>query len=227
MIWIFVNVIAAVFLAMVVTIYMYSFELEEDAKKRSFVASLAAKRKLLIITEILFIGYSIFCGILSNKNGYNGISLLRNLIFLDSLYLLSLTDIKKHIIPNKVIVADLVIRAVFLVLEALFVSDDPIIALENAGIGFLISIIAALVLLLISRGNMGGGDIKLIAILGLYTGAAKAFAVIFFSFVFCAVASLVLLITKKRTFKERIPFAPFVFAGMFVYITFMYLTVNK
>ena len=221
------NTAVSLLMTVVVTVYIYYFEIDEDQEKQPLTVVIKSKKKLFFITLIMFAGYALFSGIASYKNGYNGLSLLRNVVFLDSLYLLSLTDAKKHIIPNKIIIADLVIRAFFLVLEVFFVADEPIVALQNTGYGFLISAIAALVLLVLSHGSIGGGDIKLIAIIGLYAGASKAFPVIFISFVLCAMASIVLLISKKRTLKESIPFAPFIFAGMLLYTTLMYLTLNK
>lgn len=61
--------------------------------------------------------------------------------------------------------------------------------------------LAFLLLSLLTRGGIGGGDIKLIFVLGLWLGTDKLFLVILAGFMLGGFAALVLLLTgqKKRT----------------------------
>lgn len=65
----------------------------------------------------------------------------------------------------------------------------------------------------LSHQGIGAGDIKLLAALGLMGGVTIAGGTIFFAMVPCALVSAGLLITKKKTMKEAIPFGPFLLIG--------------
>lgn len=65
----------------------------------------------------------------------------------------------------------------------------------------------------LSHQGIGAGDIKLLAALGLMGGVNVVMGSIFFGMIPCALVSAGLLITKKKTMKEAIPFGPFLLAG--------------
>ena len=56
-------------------------------------------------------------------------------------------------------------------------------------------------------------DIKLLAALGLMGGVTIVGGTIFFAMLPCALVSAGLLITKKKTMREAIPFGPFLLIG--------------
>jgi len=72
-----------------------------------------------------------------------------------------------------------------------------------------------LLLALLSQGGLGGGDIKLAAVLGLWYGWREMLLVMFLAFTAGGLiaAFLLLLGVKKR--KDTIPFAPFLVAAAF------------
>ena len=65
----------------------------------------------------------------------------------------------------------------------------------------------------LSHQGIGAGDIKLLAALGLMGGVTIVGGTIFFSMLPCALVSAGLLITKKKTMREAIPFGPFLLIG--------------
>lgn len=65
----------------------------------------------------------------------------------------------------------------------------------------------------LSRQGIGAGDIKLLAALGLMGGVTIVGGTIFFAMLPCALVSAGLLITKKKTMREAIPFGPFLLIG--------------
>lgn len=67
-----------------------------------------------------------------------------------------------------------------------------------------------LIISLVSRGGMGGGDIKLISVLGFILGLKKILLNILLSFIIGAVFSTFLLLLKKKEKKDVIPFGPFI-----------------
>lgn len=65
----------------------------------------------------------------------------------------------------------------------------------------------------LSHQGIGAGDIKLLAALGLMGGVTIVGGTIFFAMLPCALVSAGLLITKKKTMREAIPFGPFLLIG--------------
>lgn len=65
----------------------------------------------------------------------------------------------------------------------------------------------------LSHQGIGAGDIKLMIALGFMGGVVVVGGTIFFAMVLCALASAGLLITKKKTMKESVPFGPFLLMG--------------
>lgn len=116
------------------------------------------------------------------------------------------TDLNHQIIPDKVILAGLVIGAA---LELAFRPRPPadnLYGLLLAG-GLLLAASA------VTLGGMGGGDVKLAALLGFYLGWRGALLALFLGFVAGAAAGLCLILLKIRGRKDFIPFGPFLALG--------------
>ena len=89
-------------------------------------------------------------------------------------------------------------------------------ALSNATGSVLSAVICAaclLIALFLSRHGIGMGDIKLLAALALCVGFRALIGVIFYGMLSCAVTSVALLIFKKKTIHDAIPFGPFLVFG--------------
>lgn len=67
-----------------------------------------------------------------------------------------------------------------------------------------------LLIAVLTRGGMGGGDIKFMAVLGLWLGWPYIIMVLLLSFVIGGVAGLLLIVFKLRGRKDFIPFGPFI-----------------
>lgn len=65
----------------------------------------------------------------------------------------------------------------------------------------------------ISKGGVGMGDVKLLGTVGSYVGISSIMPVAFLTVLVSAFYSIALLLLKKISLKEEIPFAPFVLAG--------------
>ncbi|EIJ79045.1 Prepilin peptidase [Bacillus methanolicus PB1] len=116
------------------------------------------------------------------------------------------SDYKYMIIPDKV----LLVFAVIFLLERIFLPLSPwwdSIAGAAAGFGLLLFIAV------ISNGGIGGGDIKLFAVIGLALGTKLVLLSFFFATVFGAVFGLAGRITGKLEKGNPIPFGPFIGLG--------------
>ena len=77
---------------------------------------------------------------------------------------------------------------------------------------------AMLFISVVSKSGIGAGDIKLLCSLTLITGMRAVCGTVFFAAITCALAAFVLLLTKKKTIKQSIPFGPFILIGYMVSI---------
>lgn len=127
-----------------------------------------------------------------------------------SLFIIILvSDTAYMIIPDKVL---LVFAGIFL-LERLFIPLTPWWdSLLGAGIGFGLMLIIAIV----SKGGMGGGDIKLFALIGFVVGVKTLFLSFFLSTLFGAVFGLLGMVLKLVKKGKPIPFGPFIAIGTLV-----------
>ena len=70
-----------------------------------------------------------------------------------------------------------------------------------------------LLIALITKGGMGGGDIKFVAALGLCFGWQALLLTLFLSFIFGGIGGALLLLFKIKNRKDFIPFGPFIALG--------------
>lgn len=146
----------------------------------------------------------ISAGIFLNCFYYFGFTpLFFKYIFIFSLLLLiSCIDLKTGLIPNRLTL----LLFLWIFLWQLFY---PYLPPESAALGFLAGGGLFYLIALLSRGGMGGGDVKLMAVLGLAAGWPYMLLIFLLSFVMGAAAGMGLLIFGKKTRKHPLPFAPF------------------
>jgi len=88
-----------------------------------------------------------------------------------------------------------------------------------AGLGILagglpLLLIDKLVIILFKKDGFGYGDVKLMAVCGLYLGVSIMFAAFFFAFIAGGIYATFLLITGRAKRGEYIAFGPFLCAGV-------------
>ncbi len=116
----------------------------------------------------------------------------------------TVTDLERRIIPNRVIVPAL--AAALVVQTALDPSPEWALAALGGGGFFLVAA-------LVYPAGMGMGDVKLAAFLGAWLGKSVVVALFAGSLLAC-IPSIALLVTKgSRARKIGLPFAPFLAAG--------------
>ena len=84
----------------------------------------------------------------------------------------------------------------------------PQLGIVQAAIGGGIGLVLFLLIVVISRGGMGLGDVKMAALIGLVTGYLILVA-LFVAVIFGGLLAATLLLLKIKKRKEGIPFAPF------------------
>lgn len=87
-------------------------------------------------------------------------------------------------------------------------------------IGFFAASVILLILGLVSRGGMGGGDVKLMAVCGLLIGWRGILIALGLGSVIGSAVMLPVYIINKKDRRETLPFGPFLSAGVFLAICF-------
>lgn len=121
-------------------------------------------------------------------------------------------DARLQIIPNYL--------SIMLIIVRLAVMAYEVIITKNAA-GFLISsvvgcLLIALFLILsnrIAKGGVGGGDIKLLSCIGFTGGISTVLYTFLYALIACCIVSVLMLLTRKYTVKDQIPFGPFIYLG--------------
>ena len=133
-------------------------------------------------------------------------------------YITAIFDIKTRRIPNALILAMLMAWAIAIT-PRLFLSTDAAIAfLLDSAIGFVVGGGLFLLIYLVSRKGLGGGDVKFMAGVGLYLGFGKVIPAMFYATILAALVGLTLILMKKIGRKDKIPLAPFLYIGILIAI---------
>ncbi|MCX5848943.1 MAG: prepilin peptidase [Deltaproteobacteria bacterium] len=137
-------------------------------------------------------------------------------IFIAVLIVITFIDLDHQIIPDILTLPGI---PIFL-LAAVFIVKLPWLeALLGVLIGGGILFAIALVYELISkREGMGGGDIKLLAMIGGFLGWKSLLFILLFSSLFGAIVGLAIVLIQKQDMKYAVPFGPFLSAAVVAYI---------
>jgi len=127
----------------------------------------------------------------------------------------ALIDFKKRIIPNKLVLIGLAIRAILYICEFVWCRDIVFEIIKSDLTGFLLGFGLLFVTGLITKGAVGFGDAKLFAVIGLTASSLATFGTLLFSLIASAVCGIFLLI-KYRDRKRTFPFAPFILFGYII-----------
>lgn len=123
------------------------------------------------------------------------------LLFTSLLIIITVSDIAYMLIPNKI----LLVFGVLLVVGRMFIQSDPWWdSIVGAFGGFLILLLVAI----LSKGGIGGGDIKLFFIIGVVLGIYSTLLALFLASVIGLIVGVVLLNYRKQGRKTPIPFGP-------------------
>ena len=128
-----------------------------------------------------------------------------------SLIIIAFIDLEHKIIPDVITLPGIIIGLTLSL-------TMPHITLINSIKGLLIGGGLFYAIAIISRGGMGGGDIKLIAMVGSFLGWKNVLLTIFLGSLFGSIVGIVLIILKKKNRKDMVPFGPFLSLGAIISI---------
>ena len=135
--------------------------------------------------------------------------------------ILMVIDLEQGIIPNKIVYPAIVMALVISIFlppskvayhdgaVGLLLSGLPQSGIVQAAIGGGIGLGLFLLIIFVSRGGIGWGDVKMAALIGLVTGFPLIFVALFLAVILGGLVAGTLLLLKIKKRKEGIPFAPF------------------
>ena len=127
----------------------------------------------------------------------------------------ALIDYKSKLIPNKILIAALVMRALMYIPECFLLKKEMIYVFMNEGIGVLLAVFLLFFSFLTKR-MIGMGDIKLLAIIAIYTGAFFTYSVLFAAALSGAIVGIIMMLLLHKDKSTAIPFGPFLLFGFIV-----------
>lgn len=137
--------------------------------------------------------------------GWSG-ELIVALMLISMFMIIIVSDINYMIIPDKILIW---FAGIFL-LERIF---WPLSPWWDSLLGAVTGFVLLLIIALVSKGGMGGGDVKLYALLGFVLGVKLVLFSFFLSTLFGAVIGGLAMLFKIVKRKQPIPFGPFIAAG--------------
>ena len=139
-------------------------------------------------------------------------------LFLGALLAIIFIDIAHQIIPDKITLPGIVIG-----FAGSFVATD--VTWQQSGLGILLGggilfAIAEGYYLLTKRDGMGGGDIKLLAMIGGFLGWQSLLFVVFASSLSGSVVGIAAMLKQGKGGQTRIPFGPFLALSAMFFLFF-------
>ena len=121
-------------------------------------------------------------------------------------------DAKLRIIPNFIPLTLICARGLIFAYELIFL-DSALQDILGSVVGCLLCGLFLVIGNKLSRGGIGGGDIKLLSCVGLLCGLYLVFTVLVLALICCCVLSLPAMLSKKLTLRNSVPFGPFIYLG--------------
>ncbi|WP_028309451.1 prepilin peptidase [Desulfitibacter alkalitolerans] len=135
--------------------------------------------------------------------------LIKYLVLFSVLIVATFIDLDHQIIPNKLVFLIFTWGIIWQIFyPELFWYQSIGGAILGGGLLFLAAII--------SRGGMGGGDIKLMFAAGFILGISATALALFLSFLAGSIIGMVLILLRIKGRKDPIPFGPFLSLGIFI-----------
>ena len=174
---------------------------------KEYLKNAKPKYLLMVIVVIAYVALLYF-------NGLN-IDTVKFMLLIPMLIIAFMIDYKLQIIPNRLTLTIFEFGLIFTFAETLlninlginiFV-NNILGMLVGGGIFLLITLIGGIIA---GKEAMGFGDVKLMGALGLFFGWLNMIIISVLAFLFAAIVSIIILISRRKKINEYIPFGPFI-----------------
>ena len=131
------------------------------------------------------------------------------IIFAVLLFVTGAIDLIEGVIPDVIVVPGLITGVIF----SIFNGKSSFL---QSIYGLLFMAVFFLIIILLTRGGMGWGDLTLGIMIGSFLGFKLSLITLVFSFIIGAISGLILIVLRKKGRKDAIPFGPFLSIAAFV-----------
>ena len=146
----------------------------------------------------------------------SAVALLNFSLLLAFGYLVAWEDMKTKTVPNFLILIMLAAWGVVVVPQLFADIQDALGMLTEAVLGCATGGGLFLAVYLINKKSLGGGDLKFMAVSGLYLGFASVLPTMLLGSIFASLYGIVMLLLKKMKKDDEMPLTPFLYLGMLV-----------
>jgi len=137
------------------------------------------------------------------------LELITVLIFISMLMILFVSDLTYMLIPNKILLF-------FLPLLIIMRIISPLTPWYDAIIGAVVGYVVLALIIILSKGGMGGGDMKLFGVIGIIIGWKGTLLTLFLASLLGLFVGGTMILFKKQAKKEPIPFGPYIIVAAII-----------
>jgi leader peptidase (prepilin peptidase)/N-methyltransferase len=136
------------------------------------------------------------------------------IILSSALIIIAFIDLQEQIIPDVISLPGIVVGLIlsFIVPYISFI-NSALGALVGGGIILIIAWVGSIIF---KKEAMGGGDVKLTAMIGAFLGWRYTIISLFLGFFLGALTGIILIMTKIKKREDAIPFGPFIVLGSII-----------
>lgn len=175
------------------------------------------KKRMIALGVNLVAAFLLTC--LFSAYDYLPTKVLKYLLLMGGLLPIAWEDWHEKTIPNRWLLYLLGIRVCVIGIEAFLYPEAFVDNLIFTLIGGCVSGMVMFAGYVISRHQIGAGDVKLLAIIGMYLGATLNYFVMIAALITAAVYGGVRVFLKRSGIRDEIAFAPFIAAGVILLLT--------
>ncbi len=174
---------------------------------KEYLKNTKPKYLLMIIVVVAYVALLYFNGLT--------IDTIKFMLLIPMLLIAFLVDYKLQIIPNRLTLTIFEFGLIFTFVETLLNTNLGINIFINNILGMLVGggiflLITLVGGVLAGKEAMGFGDVKLMGALGLFFGWVNMIIISVMAFLFAAIISIIILISRRKKINEYIPFGPFI-----------------
>lgn len=146
-------------------------------------------------------------------------------IFILSLIIISFIDIDTFLISDVIVIPCIFLGLLFSFLFPEIHNMDRLGSFLYSFFGVILGggiliFLAVIGKLLFKKDAMGGGDVKLLGMIGAFLGWKPIFLTLFFASLLGTLISLILILLKKRKIDDYVPFGPYLALGAVISLFF-------
>lgn len=174
---------------------------------KEYLKNTKPKYLLMVIVVVAYIALLYFNGLTMDT--------VKFMVLIPMLIIAFIVDYKLQIIPNRLTLTIFEFGLIFTFAETLLNTNLGINIFINNILGMLVGggiflLITLIGGILAGKEAMGFGDVKLMGALGLFFGWINMIIISVMAFLFAAVVSIIILISRRKKINEYIPFGPFI-----------------